>query len=76
MATYITNYAELLHDIPAGSWVAISEAQQKVIAFGQDACAVLKQSRENGEPRPFMVRVPEKNFGLFLERFGFLLNPA
>jgi hypothetical protein len=59
MATLVKNFAEILKEIPAGAWVAISERQHRTIAFGADARSVLRQAREMGEQIPLMVRVSE-----------------
>jgi hypothetical protein len=59
MSKLVPNFHEILNGIPAGAWVAISEKQQKAIAFGADAISVLKEARRNGERLPLMVRVPE-----------------
>ena len=54
-----TTLKQIFEGIPAGAWVAISEKQQKAIAFGPDARAVLNQARGLGERLPLMMRVPE-----------------
>jgi len=59
MATFPSYISELLEGIPAGAWVAISERQQKAIAFGADARSVLNEARGQGERLPLMLRVPE-----------------
>lgn len=66
MATTIADLSELLKGIPAGAWVAISESQHKVIAYGIDPQAVLDEAHEQGEKLPLMVRVPEQNLAMFL----------
>lgn len=50
---------QLLQGIPAGVWVAISERQQKALAYGADARLVLKEARGQGENLPLMLRMPE-----------------
>jgi hypothetical protein len=65
MATVITDLPDLLKGIPAGAWVAISELQNKALAFGFDAQAVLNEARQKGERLPLMVRVPEQNLAMF-----------
>ncbi len=66
MAATIADLSELLKNIPAGAWVAISEKQHKAIAFGVDAQAVLNEAQEKGEMLPLMVRVPDQNSAMFL----------
>jgi hypothetical protein len=58
MATLVADLAEILKEIPAGVWVAISERQRKAIAFGADARSVLNEARGKGERLPLMLRVP------------------
>ncbi|MGB6691928.1 MAG: hypothetical protein WBE76_29140 [Terracidiphilus sp.] len=59
MSKLVLNLAEILKEIPAGAWVAISEAQHQAIAYGADALTVLKEARVKGEHLPLMLRVPE-----------------
>jgi len=59
MSTLVANLADLLKDIPAGAWVAISEQQHKAIAHGADARSVLMEARGKGERLPLMLRVSE-----------------
>jgi hypothetical protein len=66
MATTVADLSDLLKGIPAGAWVAISEQQHKVIAFGADPQSVLSEAREKGERLPLIVRVPEQNLAMFL----------
>jgi hypothetical protein len=66
MPTTIADLSNLLKGIPSGAWVAISERQQKAIAFGVDAQAVLNEAREKGEELPLMVRVPDQQTAMFL----------
>ena len=65
MATAVADLANLLKDVPAGAWVAISERLHKVVAYGVDAQAVLNQARESGEADPLLVRVPEQTAMFF-----------
>lgn len=66
MATAVADLAGLLQDIPAGAWVAISERENKVVAYGVDAQAVLSEAQAKGEEQPLIVRVPEQARSLFL----------
>jgi hypothetical protein len=56
----------LLKGIPAGAWVAISERQNKTLAYGVDAKAVFSEAQQKGEELPLMVRVPDQNMAMFL----------
>jgi hypothetical protein len=66
MATTVADLAGLLEGIPAGGWVAISEAKRAVVAYGVDAQAVFGAAREKGEEHPLIVRVPEQATAMFL----------
>jgi len=48
MATAIVDLFELLEGIPAGAWVAISERQHSVLAYGADAQSVLSEAQAKG----------------------------
>jgi len=65
MATAVVDLAGLLKGIPSGAWVAISERQHKVMAFGIDAQTVLSIARSGGEEHPLIVRVPEQSVAMF-----------
>lgn len=56
---------DLLKDIPAGAWVAISEKRHVVLAFGTDAKAVADEAHAKGEDLPLIVRVPEHSMAMF-----------
>ncbi len=66
MATAVLDLVGLLKDVPPGAWVAISEAQIKVLAFGADAQAVLAEAHNKGEPHPLIMRVPDQSIAMFL----------
>jgi hypothetical protein len=66
MATTVADLSELLKGIPAGAWVAISERQNKTLAYGVDAQAVFSEAQQKGEELPLMVRVPDQNMAMFL----------
>jgi hypothetical protein len=66
MATTVADLPDLLKGIPAGAWVAISESQNKVLAYGADLQAAHDEALQKGEQMPLMVRVPEQNLAMFL----------
>jgi Family of unknown function (DUF5678) len=66
MATTVADLPELLKGLPAGAWVAISEKQNKALAYGVDPQAVFDEARQKGEEQPLMVRVPDQNVAMFL----------
>jgi hypothetical protein len=65
MTTSAVDLSDLLKDIPAGAWVAISESKQVAMAYGPDAQEVLRKAKERGEERPLILRVPERATALF-----------
>lgn len=66
MTTETLDLPEILKEVPPGAWVAISESQRTVIAYGVDAQAVLSEAHGKGEMRPLIVRVPDQNTAMFL----------
>ena len=66
MAMVKTFDQELLAGIPAGMWVAISQDQEKVVGQGLMIEEALKQARENGQPKPYILRVPKGHASLIL----------
>ncbi len=60
MATSIADLPDLLKGIPAGAWVAISEKNHAVVAYGVDAQAVLNEAQNKGEASPLIVRIPDQ----------------
>lgn len=66
MATSVADIYRLLTDIPAGAWVAVSEREHRVLAYGADSKAVLKEARDQGEELPLILRKPDQNISLFL----------
>jgi len=66
LATSITDLPELLKGFPPGAWVAISESQNRALAFGIDAQTVHDEAQQMGEVQPLMVRVPDQALAMFL----------
>lgn len=66
MATATLDFSRLLKDIPAGAWVAISQHNERVLAFGADMQQVLAEAREKGEKEPLILKVPDRQEILFL----------
>jgi len=65
MATATVDLSEILKDVPAGAWVAISEVQQEVVAYGMDLPTVLHESQSKGEGHPLILRAPDRNSAMF-----------
>ena len=66
MATALIHLAELLKDVPAGAWVAISEEEEKVVAFGADIQQVIAEARVKGVKQPLIAKAPDRQEILFL----------
>lgn len=66
MAAVKTLPEELLKGIAPGTWVAISENQDRVVATADSIDAVLEKSRTSGVQNPFVIRVPETNSAVVL----------
>jgi hypothetical protein len=60
MANIPADFSVLLKDIPAGAWVAISEKEDAVLAYGPDPQEVLRKALEHGAREPLITRVPER----------------
>jgi len=65
MSSVPSNFSEILKDVPPGAWVAVSERERKVIAYGSDMQSVLSEAQEKGERLPLIVKVPERPEILF-----------
>lgn len=57
---------DLLRDIPPGTWVAISAAQDRVAGMGSTVDEALARAKENRETQPYILRVPLENSNLIL----------
>jgi hypothetical protein len=66
MAAVKTFDAELLTGIPPGTWVAISHDQERVVGKGLTIEEALQYAKQNGEKKPFILRVPEAQSALIL----------
>ena len=60
MANIAADFSALLKDIPAGAWVAISEKEDAVLAYGPDPQEVFRKALEHGEQEPLITRIPER----------------
>jgi hypothetical protein len=66
MATTVADLPELLKGFPPGTWVAISEEQNRALAHGVDLQTVFDQAQQKGEKQPLIVRVPDQHLAMFL----------
>jgi hypothetical protein len=60
------DFKTLFSDIPRGAWVAISNDETHVIAYGADMRTVLEDARAKGESNPIITRVPESESAVML----------
>ncbi len=65
MATAVSDLAGLLKGIPSGAWVAISEMDNRVVAYGPDAQQVMQLAKERGLAHPLLLRVPDRQASMF-----------
>jgi hypothetical protein len=65
MTTAIADLSDLLKGVPPGAWVAISEKNNTVVAYGPDAQEVLRDAKERGEEHPLILRVPDQAAAMF-----------
>jgi hypothetical protein len=65
MATAIVDLLALTKGLPTGAWVAISERQHTVLAYGTDVETVLTEAQGKGEDHPLIVRVPDQSTAMF-----------
>ena len=65
MAPMVHDFGKLLEGIPRGAWVAISQDEDRVLAYAAELNEAIRQARELGEQDPIVVRVPQSP-GAFL----------
>lgn len=51
--------SKLLSGVPSGAWVALSQDEERFIAYAADVTEVVKKAKELGEPDPIVIRVSE-----------------
>lgn len=66
MATVKIFDPKLLEGLPPGTWVAISEDQERVVGNGQTIDEALQQAKKNGEPKASIIGVPVDRSALIL----------
>lgn len=59
MAPMVHDFGKLLEGIPRGAWVAISQNEDCVLAYAAELKDAIRKAREQGEPNPVVVRVPQ-----------------
>jgi hypothetical protein len=66
MTPPVTDFGELLKDVPPGAWVAISQDEQRVVACAAEMRDALSQAKELGEECPIIFRLPPSPAALVL----------
>lgn len=51
--------SKLLEDVPKGAWVALSNDEERVVAYAAELEEALEKARDAGEPAPVVTRVPQ-----------------
>jgi len=59
MAPMTLDFGKLLEGIPRGAWVAISQDEDRVVAYAADMKEAVRMAVELGEPKPIIIRVPQ-----------------
>jgi hypothetical protein len=66
MVPSVTDLGELLKDVPPGAWVAISQDQQRVVAYAAEMRDALSKTKELGEECPIIFRAPQSSAAFVL----------
>ena len=59
MGPLVQDFGKLLEGIPPGAWVAISQNEDRVLAYAAELKDAIHKAHEQGEPNPVVVRVPQ-----------------
>jgi hypothetical protein len=62
----VKDVSKLLIGVPKGAWVALSQDEERVIAYAAELQEVLQKAKEEGESDPVIIRVPEANSSTLL----------
>lgn len=54
------NLAQLIRPY-MGEWVALSRDEKAVLGHGATIDTAIEQAKRRGEPRPLLIKVPDKN---------------
>jgi hypothetical protein len=61
MAPMVHDFDKLLEGIPRGAWVALSQNEDRVLAYAAELKDAIRKAQEQGEPNPVIVRVPQSS---------------
>jgi hypothetical protein len=62
----LKDFSGILAGIPKGAWVALSNDEQKVVAYAAELQEALRMAKDAGESHPIVLRVPEGNANTLL----------
>ena len=62
----VKDVGKLLSGVPKGAWVALSNDEDRVVAYAADLQVALAKAKEAGETDPVVLRVPEDASALLL----------
>ncbi len=65
MAASAPELYALMDGLPVGAWVAISTEKVCVLAYGDDADAVVEEAILKGDAHPLIARVPDPDVAWF-----------
>jgi hypothetical protein len=51
--------SKLLVGVPRGAWVALSNNEERVVAYAAELQEAIEKAKEVGETDPVVIRVPE-----------------
>jgi urocanate hydratase len=57
---------KLLEGLPPGTWVAISEDQERIVGTGATIEEALQEAKQKGEKKPSIIGVPVDGSALIL----------
>ena len=59
MTPLVTGFGRLLAGVPPGAWVAISQSEDRVLAYAAELKEAIRLANEQGEQDPIVLRVPQ-----------------
>jgi hypothetical protein len=61
VAPMVSDFGKLLEGVPPGAWVALSQTEDRVVAYAAELKDAIRKAQEQGEPNPVIVRVPQSS---------------
>ncbi len=62
----VKDVSKLLLGVPKGAWVALSNDEERLLAYSADLQDAIEKAKASGENDPVVMRVPESDTALFL----------